>query len=239
MFDRLGIDYAGPILVKSGYVRKPLITKAYMCIFVSFTVKAVHLEPMSDLTSEAFIATLRRFIAGPGKPSMVWSDHRTNFIRAARELDDLYKFHKQQETKSSITYICAEQGIESNFTPEHAPHFGGLWEAEVKSLKRHLRHIIRGVRLTFEELTTMLAQIEACLNSRPLAVIPDSGEGIQALMPDHFLVGGPLEALHIADISTFLEHKCLNIFLTVCAYQYCHVYGFILETVNTSDRFVY
>ena len=63
--------------------------------------------------------------------------------------------------------------------PEHAPHFGGLWEAVVKSFKRHLRRVVGGIRLTFVELTTTLAQVEACLNSRPLTAMPDSDEGIE------------------------------------------------------------
>ena len=63
VFNKVGVDYAGPILVKSGYVRKPVTTKVYVCVFVSFTVKAVHHEPVSDLTTEAFIATLRKFVA--------------------------------------------------------------------------------------------------------------------------------------------------------------------------------
>ena len=74
VFDKIGVDYVGLILVKSGYICKPVITKAYVCVYVSFTVKAVHREPVLDLTSKAFIATLRRFIAQRGKPSVVWSD---------------------------------------------------------------------------------------------------------------------------------------------------------------------
>ena len=62
VFDKVGIDYAGPINIKYGYVLKPTIVKAYVCVFVSLSVKAVHLEPVSDLTTEAFIATLRRFV---------------------------------------------------------------------------------------------------------------------------------------------------------------------------------
>ena len=50
IFDKVGVGYTGPILVKSGYVCGPVITKAYICVFVSFTVKAVHLEPVFDLT---------------------------------------------------------------------------------------------------------------------------------------------------------------------------------------------
>ena len=62
VFEKVGVDYAGPFNIKYGYVRKLTIVKAYICLFVSLTVKAVHLELVSDLTTEAFIATLRRFI---------------------------------------------------------------------------------------------------------------------------------------------------------------------------------
>ena len=59
MFEKVGVDYAGPLQAKYGMVRKPVIVKAYACVFVSLTVKAVHLEAVSDFTSEAFIAALR------------------------------------------------------------------------------------------------------------------------------------------------------------------------------------
>ena len=63
-----------------------------MCVFVAFDIKPVHLEPVSDLTSTAFIATFQRLSARRGKPSVMWSDHRTNFIGAARELKELHEF---------------------------------------------------------------------------------------------------------------------------------------------------
>ena len=62
IFDKVGVNYAGPILVRSGYVRKPVIIKAYVCVFVLFTVKAIHLDPVSDLTTEAYLTTLRKYI---------------------------------------------------------------------------------------------------------------------------------------------------------------------------------
>ena len=74
------VDYAGPLLIKSGPVRKPLVTKAYIFVFVSFSVRAAHLELVTELTIGAFIATLRRFIAQCGKPSVLWSDHGANFV---------------------------------------------------------------------------------------------------------------------------------------------------------------
>ena len=92
MFDKVGVDYAGPVLIKYGHVRKPTVVKANIYIFVSLTVKAVHLELVSDLTSDAFIACLRRFISRRCIPSLIWSDHGTNFVGAAREIKDLYLF---------------------------------------------------------------------------------------------------------------------------------------------------
>ena len=62
IFERVGVDYTGPFLVKSGKMRKPTITKSYACIFVFLSVKAVHVELVSNLTSEAFLATLCRFV---------------------------------------------------------------------------------------------------------------------------------------------------------------------------------
>ena len=79
--------------------------------------------------------------------------------------------------------------------PPSAPHFGGPWEAAVKSAKTHLRKVIGQRRLTYEELTILMAQIELCLNSRPL--IPSTGEveDIDLLTPGHFLTGFALSAL--------------------------------------------
>ena len=71
VFDKVGLDYAGPVYIKYGFVRKPTIVKAYICVFVSLSIKAVHLELVSDLTSDAFVASLRRFIARRGKPSLI------------------------------------------------------------------------------------------------------------------------------------------------------------------------
>ena len=194
VFDQTGVDYAGPVYIKYGYVRKPTVIKAYVCVFVSFSVKAVHLELVSDLTSEAFIATLRRFISRRGKPSLIWSDNGTNFVGASRELQELADFLERQKVQQEISQFCSNQYIKWKFIPEHAPHFGGLWEAAVKSMKTHLRRVVSTHKLTFEEFTTVLTQIESCLNSRPLVPLQCDEDGIEALTPGHFLIGKPPEA---------------------------------------------
>ena len=105
----------------------------------------------------------------------------TNFVGAARQIKELYDFLSQTKTSELVSDFC---------TPERAPHFGGLWEA---GLKRHLRRIVGTVKLTFEEMTTVLTQIEACLNSRPLTRLPCDDDDV--LTPGHFLIGRPLVAL--------------------------------------------
>ena len=196
VFNRVGVDYAGPIYTKYGSMRKPTLSKSYVCVFVSVSVKAVHLELVSDLTTEAFIACLRRFIARRGKPSIIFSDHGSNFIGASRHLKELSEFLQQQRSKEIISNFCSSHEIAWTYIPERAPHFGGLWEAAVKSFKRHLYRIIGEVKLTFEELSTVLTQIESCLNSRPLTALPSAEDsGINVLTPGHFLIGRPLEAL--------------------------------------------
>ena len=195
VFDKVGVDYAGPVFIKYGYVRKPTTVKAYICVFVSLSIKAVHLELVTDLTSEAFIACLKRFISRRGLPSLIWSDNGTNFTGAARELKELYQFLKQPSTQNDVNHYLSDKKITWKFIPQHAPHFGGIWEAAIKSMKTHLKRILGDVKLTYEEFSTLLTQVEACLNSRPLVPLPNDDDGIEALTPGHFLVGKPLAAL--------------------------------------------
>ena len=207
VFQRVGVDYAGPVKIKYGMVRKPTIVKAYICVFVSLSVKAVHLEAVSDLTSEAFIATLRRFIARRGYPTLIWSDNGTNFVGANREIKEFHEFLKKQQTNGVISEFCSTSNVEWRFIPEHGPNFGGLWEVAVKSTKTHLRRIVGDVKLSFEEFTTVLAQIEACLNSRPLVYTnsPDD-DGIEILTPGHFLIGQSMTLLPDSAVSYRSAH---------------------------------
>ena len=125
-------------------------------MLVSFTVKAVHLEAVSEPTTAAFIATLQRFMVRRERPIMIWTDHGTNFVGVAREIKGLYALLKDNKTNHQIADFCSVQNIQWHCTPEHAPHFGGLWEVVVKSFKYHLRQIVDSVRLTFKEPTTFL-----------------------------------------------------------------------------------
>ena len=99
----------------------------------------------------------------------------------AREIKEFVVFLKEQKTQRIISKFCSAQW---KFTPEGAPHFGSLWEAAVKSTKTHLRSIVAKVKLTFEEFTTVLAQVKACLNSRLLAPLPCDDNGVEVIPLD-------------------------------------------------------
>ncbi|XP_065075090.1 uncharacterized protein LOC135698873 [Ochlerotatus camptorhynchus] len=101
--------------------------------------KAVHLELVGDLSSEAFIAALKRFVARRGKPIALFCDHATNFKGTDRELRDLCKQLNDQQLRLKVASFCAESSIQFNFIPANAPTFGGLWEAAVKAFKHHFR----------------------------------------------------------------------------------------------------
>ena len=203
---RVEVDYAGPVTIKSGSVHKPTFVKDYVCIFVSLSTKAVHLELVSDLASEANIATLRHFIAHRGKPSCIRSDNGANFVGAVREIKELFEFLGNLRTQRIISDFCSSQHI--HIIAERAPHFGSHWEAAVKSIKTHLK-IIADTKLTFEEFTTVLIQVKVCLNSRPLTPLSDSDHGLEALTPGNFIIGRPLEALPDSSLA-YRPHSLLR-----------------------------
>ena len=123
------------------------------------STRTVHLELVSDYTTATFLAAFQRFVSRRGRPQRVYSDNGTNFkgaaVRGAVGSPDLAAFSDTEN-------------IAWSFIPPAAPHFGGLWEAGVKSAKHHLHRVVRDHTLSHEELTTVLCMVEACLNSRPL-----------------------------------------------------------------------
>jgi transposase InsO family protein len=185
-FAATGIDYGGPFNLKIGGRRSKLTQKAYLALFVCMSTKALHLELVSDLTTNAFLAALRRFVSRRGRPAQVHSDNGTNFVGASKELK---RFLSRLKSSEEVCAYTASEGIIWNFNPPHSPHFGGLWEAGIKSVKTHLKKIIGMTPLTFEEMYTILSQVEACLNSRPLCALSNDIESPAVLTPGHFLIG--------------------------------------------------
>ncbi|XP_055634308.1 uncharacterized protein LOC129774572 [Toxorhynchites rutilus septentrionalis] len=100
----------------------------------------------------------------------------------------------QNEVKQ-IEKFCLKREMEWHFIPPDAPEFGGLWEAAVKSTKTHLKRVLGNALLTFEEMATILCEIEAILNSRPLFAISNDPTDLEVITPAHFLIGRQLTAV--------------------------------------------
>ncbi|XP_072403251.1 uncharacterized protein [Diabrotica undecimpunctata] len=198
-FKVCGVDYGGPFIIKNRYGRGSKTSKCYMALFVCFAVKAVHIELVSDLSTDTFLLALKRFISRRGKPQQIYSDNGTNFVGANHELQALSKFLISNQNK--ILELCSSENINWHFIPAHSPHFGGLWEAGIKSSKNHLKRVVGNNILTFEELSTVFAQIEAILNSRPLSLLSSDPNDENPLTPAHFLIGKPLIATPEPDIT--------------------------------------
>lgn len=224
-FYNVGMDYGGPFVVKESRRRGARTHKAYLALFICMAVKAVHLEIVTDLSTEAFCAALDRFISRRGIPANFYTDCGTNYVGAAKQIKTLL------DTDNARQLISSRIQCKWHFNPPGAPHFGGLWEAAIKSAKTHLRKVIGAQTYTIEELTTLVVRIEGVLNSRPLQPLSSDPNDLEALTPGHFLIGQPLLAMpevNLIDIPTnrlkrwHLIRQALQSFWRRWSHEYLH-----------------
>jgi len=115
-FTRCGIDYAGPFITRLPAGRTRTTYKSYLALFMCLTTKAVHLELVSDLTTPAFIAALRRFVSRRGYASTVISDNGTNFVGAQNTLREMHEFLNHPEFTIKINSFCLPHSINWTFS---------------------------------------------------------------------------------------------------------------------------
>lgn len=207
-FTITGCDFGGPFMLKTHTLRNSKLIKAYICVFICFAVKAVHVEVATDLTAESFIAALKRFVARRGPCTEIHCDQGTNFVGANNELRAIVKsFLASQRNQEEINNFCLPHNISFHFIPAASPHMGGLWESAIKSVKYHLKRIVGETILTLEEFITLTTQIEAMLNSRPLTPLSQDIEDLSVLTPAHFLIGGNLAQVPELDLSDIAMNR--------------------------------
>ena len=171
VFKNVGIDYCGPYQVFSG--KKPI--QRYICLITCLVVRAVHLEPVTDLSTEKYLMAIDHFCSRRGNPEVIYSDNGTNFQGAANILHDLAR---RVSTRS----------IDWRFIPPGTPHQGGVWERLIGMSKRILYSIVGSKRLNDECFHTEICQVEGILNSRPLSPVSSDCKDLEALTPSHFLI---------------------------------------------------
>jgi len=183
-FTYVGLDYLGPLYVKE----KNGTSKVWVCLFTCLAVIAIHLEVIRDMTAEQFLMCLRRFIGRRGQPKEIISDNASQF-----KLTDstLRKLNTEFTTDDSICSYMSSNGITWKYITELAPWMGGFYERLVGMVKRSLRKSLGKLSLTYDQLHTLLVEIEAILNSRPLVYVASDLDSGLTLCPSNFLSLNP------------------------------------------------
>ncbi|MCP4486957.1 MAG: transposase family protein, partial [Gammaproteobacteria bacterium] len=153
-FEFTGLDYFGPIWVKSEDEKK----KNWVCLFTCLVTRAVHLEPVSDMTAQEFLSSLRRFIARRGQPVKVLSDNAPHFKLTNDTLHYVWSSISQDAT---VLNYCSQEGIDWQFITQYAPWKGGVYERLVGTVKSTLKRAIGRKLLTKSEFHTLLCEAEA------------------------------------------------------------------------------
>nr|XP_037874350.1 uncharacterized protein LOC119630103 [Bombyx mori] len=192
-----GVDYAGPQEILISRYRGARKVRCYYALFTCMVTRSVHVEIATDLSTDSFLRAFRRFISRRGKINSLFSDNGTNFIGAKAKLDELSEFLRSKAFCKAFEQETLYQGVNWSLNVPTASHMGGSWESMIRVFKMHLRRTIGDVLLTYEELLTVVTQVEMILNSRPLIAQLNSHPGEpEPLTPSHFLTLGPLDSFH-------------------------------------------
>ena len=182
-FSNTGIDFAGPLFVKTG---QGDMRKAYIALFTCCVARAIHLELIDDLNTLTFMNCFRRFCSRRGTPRLINTENAKTFKAANKLLNKLAKDH------TFVEYLVHRR-IKWKFNLPLSPWWGGYFERMVGSVKRCLRKVLKNARLSFDELHTVLTEVENILNSRPLTYLYDELE--TTLTPSHLIYGYRLSSL--------------------------------------------
>ena len=184
-FSVIGLDYAGPL-----YCSDLGAKKLYILLITCAITRAIHVELVDSLSLEDFVYAFRRFSARRGMPRIVYSDNAKTFKGASRLI-------QKQMSHVNISW---------KFSAPLAPWWGGWWERLVRSVKSALKKSLGNRLVSKVELDTSLQEIEACINSRPLTYVSDTG---LPLTPSHFLIGRSSPMMNVNDVNYCEETKDL------------------------------
>ncbi|XP_056597979.1 uncharacterized protein LOC130433119 [Triplophysa dalaica] len=181
-FSYCGMDCFGPFHTKQG--RKEY--KRYGLIFTCLSSRAIHVEMLEDLTTDAFINALRSFIAIRGAVREIRSDQGTNFIGAKNELTKALN----ELDKERLTAYLAQKQCDFTFNVPDASHMGGIWERQIRTIRSVLNWVLSqsAGRLDDASLRTFLYEAMSIINCRPLTTDTiNDPKSLEPLTPNHLL----------------------------------------------------
>lgn len=185
-FQKVGVDYAGPIYVTNSAGDR---IKGWICMFCCLVTRGVHLELVTSLTTEQFVMALKRMINRKGAPTVIYSDNATTFTRASKEIARLVS------DITPLTKSLTNLGIQWHFIPPYSPMHGGAWERMVRSVKEPLRRVLGRAHLRESDFATVLTEVEGLINNRPLNIATDDPDDFQPITPALLLLGRPIRQL--------------------------------------------
>jgi len=178
-FTFVGVDLFGPFMVKRGRS----LVKRYGCLFTCLAIRAIHIEVVHSLDADSFLNALQRFISRRGKPEQLRSDNATNFKAGERELKEAI----QQWNTSHVSRYLRQREIDWKYNPPSASHMGGVWERQIRTVRKVLISLLREQVLDDESLNTVMCIAECIVNSRPLTPVSDDINDLEPLTPNHLL----------------------------------------------------
>lgn len=183
-FTVTGVDFTGALHVKNGEDER----KVYICLFTCASTRAVHLEIVQDLTVESFLLAFRRFASRKSLPSKMLSDNASTYLAAAEDLQKLFESNTLKETLG-----C--QNITWHFIPKRAPWYGGFWERLIGLTKQAIKKTLGRAFITLPQLETIVVEVEAMLNDRPLTYVSSDNSDPEPLTPSHLLYGRRIQSI--------------------------------------------
>ena len=179
-FKETGVDFFGPFEI---YSQINTAMKVYCCLFTCLTIRGVHIEVTRNLQKESCIMAFQRFFSRRGLPERIHSDNALYFTSTAKI------FEESSFTTSEIQKYAESKKIAWKFIPPGAPYFGGTWECLIGMSKRLFFNIAGSRKLQEDSFSTLICQVEALLNSRPLTSVSSDIRDVESLTPGHFLTG--------------------------------------------------
>ena len=186
-FTNVGFDVFGPWTITTRKTRGGSInSKRWALAFTCLTSRAVHIEIIETMNTDSFICGLRRFLAMRGPARVLRCDRGTNFIGGNSEMKQATRELDQQKLERFLTM----QGCDWKFNPPHASHFGGAWERQIGTIRRVLDAMLAKLgspQLTHELLVTLMGEVSAIVNARPIAAVPTDVDDPTPLSPSSLL----------------------------------------------------